>query len=437
MRFAFSLSSVGRGATHYRFVLALTFLAAAANAVGQTVVPALDRDSASPETLLPEARLNQRFDKPAVDPAEVMPVGSGDLSAMVRFDGTDGRLHLHLSKTDWFANNGAKSFGDSVISPGHVAIAMPGLDPKSVTGFSQQMDLARGAVTVAFATPAGNVAIEVFGVINSNALVASISDSRTNRAGCVAEFVMWRNSMSISATNSRVCGSEVHEYGKPGDLFHNLGIGVEVAFAGPPAVGTGRRLKANYPNGRYELVIAAATTYDGAPQASVGKVMDGLLVQTDREAIRREQAQWWRRFWEQSYLDIRGPDGEYLTKLWYVTLYSYSSVGYGPYPPKFNGGHTVDVVTQKLGYMVRGGDPDFLDSIVPMAYGNLALDLIMKGMHGRIVVLKNGRYDNVPIDVVTSSKKIVKVSENYNVERLRPIFHSFEMKSFLLMASDD
>jgi 6-phosphofructokinase 1 len=105
--------------------------------------------------------------------------------------------------------------------------------------------------------------------------------------------------------------------------------------------------------------------------------------------------------------------------------------------PKYNGGKTINVINQKLGYMVRGGDPDFLDSIVPMAYGNLALDLIMKGMHGRIVVLKNGRYDNVPIDVVTSSKKVVKVSENYNIERLRPIFHSFEMKPFLLMASDD
>jgi 6-phosphofructokinase 1 len=105
--------------------------------------------------------------------------------------------------------------------------------------------------------------------------------------------------------------------------------------------------------------------------------------------------------------------------------------------PKYNGGKTINVINQKLGYMVRGGDPDFLDSIVPMAYGNLALDLIMKGVHGRIVVLKNGRYDNVPIDVVTSSKKIVKVSENYNTERLRPYYHSFEMKPFLLMASDN
>ena len=105
--------------------------------------------------------------------------------------------------------------------------------------------------------------------------------------------------------------------------------------------------------------------------------------------------------------------------------------------PKYNNGKTINVINQKLGYMVRGGDPDALDSIVPMAYGNLALDLILKGVHGRIVVLKNGRYDNVPIDVVTSSKKVVKVSEYYNIERLRPYYHSFEMKPFLLMASDN
>jgi ATP-dependent phosphofructokinase / diphosphate-dependent phosphofructokinase len=104
---------------------------------------------------------------------------------------------------------------------------------------------------------------------------------------------------------------------------------------------------------------------------------------------------------------------------------------------KFNKGKTINVINQKLGYMVRGGDPDALDSIVPMAYGNLALDLILKGVHGRIVVLQNGRYDNLPIDVVTATKKVVKVSDYYNTERLRPYYHSFEMKPFLLMASDN
>jgi 6-phosphofructokinase 1 len=103
---------------------------------------------------------------------------------------------------------------------------------------------------------------------------------------------------------------------------------------------------------------------------------------------------------------------------------------------KFNKGKTINIINQKLGYMVRGGDPDAVDSIVPMAYGNLALDLILKGVHGRLVVLKNGRYDNVPIDMVTATKKLVNVDQYYNTKRLRPYYHSFEMKPFFLMAAE-
>jgi ATP-dependent phosphofructokinase / diphosphate-dependent phosphofructokinase len=71
-----------------------------------------------------------------------------------------------------------------------------------------------------------------------------------------------------------------------------------------------------------------------------------------------------------------------------------------------------------------------------MAYGNLALDLVMNNIHGRLVVLKNGRYDNVPVDVVTSSKKLVNVDMYYNTERLRPKYKRFEMKPLFIMTSD-
>jgi 6-phosphofructokinase len=104
--------------------------------------------------------------------------------------------------------------------------------------------------------------------------------------------------------------------------------------------------------------------------------------------------------------------------------------------PKFCNGRSVNTINQKLGYMVRGGDPDAIDSIVPMAYGNLALDLILNKIHGRMVVLKNGRYDNVPITLVTSSKKVVNVNRFYNTERLRPSFKSFEMMPLFIMTSD-
>ncbi len=103
---------------------------------------------------------------------------------------------------------------------------------------------------------------------------------------------------------------------------------------------------------------------------------------------------------------------------------------------KFNKGKRINVINQRLGYLVRCGDPDAIDSIVPMAYGNLALDLILDGVHGRMTILNNGRYDNAPIEVVTSYKKVVDVDKYYHTERLRPYYKSFESKPLFIMASD-
>ncbi|MFZ5518998.1 MAG: 6-phosphofructokinase [Candidatus Zhuqueibacterota bacterium] len=103
---------------------------------------------------------------------------------------------------------------------------------------------------------------------------------------------------------------------------------------------------------------------------------------------------------------------------------------------KFNKGTRINVINQRLGYLVRCGDPDAIDSIVPMAYGNLALDLIMEGVSGRLTILNNGRYDNAPIEVVTSYKKVVDVEKYYSTDRLRPYYKSFESKPLFIMASD-
>lgn len=104
--------------------------------------------------------------------------------------------------------------------------------------------------------------------------------------------------------------------------------------------------------------------------------------------------------------------------------------------PKYNNGRSIDTINQKLGYLVRCGDPDAIDSIVPMAFGTMALDLILKGTHGRLVVLNNGRYDHVPIDVVTSKKKVVNVAKHYDTERLHPIYQDFENLPLFIMASE-
>ena len=104
--------------------------------------------------------------------------------------------------------------------------------------------------------------------------------------------------------------------------------------------------------------------------------------------------------------------------------------------PKYNGGRRINVVNQRLGYLVRCGDPDALDSIVPMAFGNFALDLILRGESGRLVSIRNGVYDSVPLDVVHGPHKVVDVAKYYNLERLRPSYKTFERKPLFIMTSD-
>ena len=102
--------------------------------------------------------------------------------------------------------------------------------------------------------------------------------------------------------------------------------------------------------------------------------------------------------------------------------------------PQFNRGKQINTISQRLGYMVRSGDPDALDSIVPMAFGNLALDLILENKVGLLVAVRNGVYSSVPVDIVVE-KKVVDVDLFYNTERLRPKYGTFGSRPLFVMTS--
>ncbi len=104
--------------------------------------------------------------------------------------------------------------------------------------------------------------------------------------------------------------------------------------------------------------------------------------------------------------------------------------------PEYNQGTRINVVNQRLGYLVRCGAPDALDSVVPMAYGNLALDLILKGTSGRLVNIRNGVYGNISMEVINGPHKVVDIEKFYNVERLRPNFKDLQDAPLFIMNSD-
>ena len=103
--------------------------------------------------------------------------------------------------------------------------------------------------------------------------------------------------------------------------------------------------------------------------------------------------------------------------------------------PKYHDGKAINVVNQRLGYLVRSGDPDALDSIVPMAFGNLALDLILEGRSGILVAVRNGVYSPVPIESIMGTTKTVDVDLFYSTERLRPTYKTFLSKPLFIMTS--
>jgi 6-phosphofructokinase 1 len=71
-----------------------------------------------------------------------------------------------------------------------------------------------------------------------------------------------------------------------------------------------------------------------------------------------------------------------------------------------------------------------------MAFGNIALDLVLANTSGRLVIIRNGVYDTTTLDVITGHHKVVDVDKYYNTEKLRPKYDSFLRQPLLVMTSE-
>jgi 6-phosphofructokinase 1 len=69
---------------------------------------------------------------------------------------------------------------------------------------------------------------------------------------------------------------------------------------------------------------------------------------------------------------------------------------------------------------MRSGAPDSLDLMVAVNYANMAIDLVLKKVSGRMVALSQGVYTDVPMSTITSGQKRVDVRELYDAEQYRP-----------------
>ncbi len=69
---------------------------------------------------------------------------------------------------------------------------------------------------------------------------------------------------------------------------------------------------------------------------------------------------------------------------------------------------------------MRSGTPDSLDLMVGVNYANMAIDLFLKGVFGRLVAMNRGIYTDIPLSTVIAGQKRVDVRELYDAEEYRP-----------------
>jgi ATP-dependent phosphofructokinase / diphosphate-dependent phosphofructokinase len=81
-----------------------------------------------------------------------------------------------------------------------------------------------------------------------------------------------------------------------------------------------------------------------------------------------------------------------------------------------------ETIVSDLTYDLRSGDPDFIDKLVALTFGNMAYDAILDGKTGLMSAMVEGCYDLVPIPDPKFGPRKVDVATIYNTERYRPIY---------------
>ena len=94
-----------------------------------------------------------------------------------------------------------------------------------------------------------------------------------------------------------------------------------------------------------------------------------------------------------------------------------------------------DAVASELTYDLRSGEADALDQMVAITYANIALDLIVEGVTGRMTAILEGRYAHVALPDPALPPRTVDVATMYNEERYRPQY-SGRLGLPLLLRSD-
>lgn len=296
------------------------------------------------------------WDKPGPGSAESMPIGNGDIGCNVWTDST-GDILFYISKTD--AWGGEKDpTADSWMQQGGVLMKLGlirvSLRPRGGSalfrqsdGFRQTLRLGHGDILIT--EGAGDSAvrcrlwvdanhpvirIEVTGVA-AREFKVTLSDWRLGKGDSVVEGKVVGQGDVVAPANGRL--TWYHRNPGPGDdrladpHLANITFGATMEFRGTmEGAGPNSRLISIHP------LTATVSSADIFLHRLARQVVatDALPV----AAARAAHETWWRRFWDRSYIYVRGSaTADSVTRGYILQRFVTACAGRGAYPIKFNG----------------------------------------------------------------------------------------------------
>jgi alpha-L-fucosidase 2 len=321
------------------------------------------------------------WDEPGPGSSASMPLGNGDIGLNVWVD-PGGDLLFYISKTDaWGGEKDPAADpwmqqGGELMKLGLVRVSVSPNPLPPGGPFRQTLHPGKGEIDIAEGSGASAVNYRIWVDANQPVIHVEIGGSRTEARATLYDWRLGHGDTIVSS--GRAALTWYHRNPGPGDdrladpNLANLTFGATLEGSGLIR-GDDSTLRSATPSVKRLLSIHVLTATTSSPAAFLNRLArqtaatDHIGIQVARNA----HDQWWRQFWDRSYIFLQGSDAgegggssgrtaDSITRGYVLQRFITASAGRGAYPIKFNGSiFVVDNPGWKTNGQVHPMDADF------------------------------------------------------------------------------
>lgn len=281
------------------------------------------------------------WDSPSADSRGSMPLGNGDLGLNVWVE-TNGDLVFYVSKTDAWSDNVAGAKGLPKL--GRIRVKLrPGLLSPGGT-FSQKLELADGEIDIKSGPADAESQVRIW--VDANRPVIHVETATAQPHELQVNFESLRPYPEKNLQADTVVPDQTNRVVW---FYRNLNLQIPqltnrtfgAAILGDNLVaGSATELHSARPGRAQAFAICALTAQTDTTEGWLAQLND-LIARSQavpRETARAQHTEWWRQFWQRSWI-VAGGDVEAtnVTRGYVLQRFVTAAAGRGGAPIKFNG----------------------------------------------------------------------------------------------------